>query len=286
LKKVKMMTSYEIASLDYCFQDDEGYIASLRERTMWIRSKEKPSLSQFVNVTSQYNGSGAVFTFIPQLESEARSMVASLIPYFRYEFGDDIQKLFKPDAWEMHLEAKWDPELRVAVTPDDSRVDGLKDQDAEYQWEEVKEMEIETPASLRPDPNDKNPYGEGSDSVATFRTAGAGLQDMLEEAARQDKRSQIPAATAVTPIQATPKGAKISSTSSLTSTLDGSVESRLSILEASSVQTQQMVHDMMQMMMKWNQTNKPGESVVPDNEKVTTSADQYENTKPSGEEAE
>ena len=76
-------------------------------------------------------------------ESEARSMVASLIPYFRYEFGDDIQKLFKPDAWEMHLEAKWDPELRVAVTPDDSRVDGLKDQDAEYQWEEVKEMEIE-----------------------------------------------------------------------------------------------------------------------------------------------
>jgi hypothetical protein len=47
-----------------------------------------------------------------------------------------------------------------------------------------------------------------------------------------------------------------------------------------------MVHDMMQMMMKWNQTNKPGESVVPDNEKVTTSADQYENTKPSGEEAE
>jgi hypothetical protein len=30
----------------------------------------------------------------------------------------------------------------------------------------------------------------------------------------------------------------------------------------------------------------PGESVVPDNEKVTTSADQYENTKPSGEEAE
>jgi hypothetical protein len=213
-------------------------------------------------------------------------MVASLIPYFRYEFGDDIQKLFKPDAWEMHLEAKWDPELRVAVTPDDSRVDGLKDQDAEYQWEEVKEMEIETPASLRPDPNDKNPYGEGSDSVATFRTAGAGMQDMLEEAARQDKRSQIPAATAVTPIQATPKGAKISSTSSLTSTLDGSVESRLSILEASSVQTQQMVHDMMQMMMKWNQTNKPGESVVPDNEKVTTSADQYENTKPSGEEAE
>jgi hypothetical protein len=78
---------------------------------MWIPSQERDYLSQFISMMSQYNGMGVVFSFIPQLESEARSLVASLIPLFKYEYGEDIKKFFKPDAWEMHEETIWDPDL-------------------------------------------------------------------------------------------------------------------------------------------------------------------------------
>ena len=55
-----------------------------------------------MSITSQYNGTGVVFTFIPQLESEVRSIVASIISYFPYNYGNDTKKYFKLDAWEMH----------------------------------------------------------------------------------------------------------------------------------------------------------------------------------------
>ena len=111
LSKVVEMISYEISSLDHSFPDEEGFKGTVRDRLMWIRSQERPQLPQFVNVTSQYNGTGVVFTFIPQLESEARSIVVSIIPYFCYEYGDDMKKYFKLDAWLMHEDTQWDPEL-------------------------------------------------------------------------------------------------------------------------------------------------------------------------------
>jgi hypothetical protein len=40
LSKVLSMTSYEIALLDHRFEDDEGYVGSMRERLMWIASQE------------------------------------------------------------------------------------------------------------------------------------------------------------------------------------------------------------------------------------------------------
>jgi hypothetical protein len=91
--------------------DGEGYEASVRECLMWIASQEQSYLSQFVSVMSQYNRTGVMFTFIPQLESEARSRVASLIPLFKYEYGNLIKKFFKLDTWDMHKETQWDLEL-------------------------------------------------------------------------------------------------------------------------------------------------------------------------------
>ena len=111
LSKVVEMTSYEISSLDHSFSDEDGFKGTVRDRLMWIRSQERPHLPQFVNVTSQYNGTGVVFTFIPQLESEARSIVVSIIPYFHHAYGEDIEKYFKLDAWTMHEDTHWDPEL-------------------------------------------------------------------------------------------------------------------------------------------------------------------------------
>jgi hypothetical protein len=149
---------------------------------MWIPSKERDYLSQFMSVTSQYNGTGVVFSFFLQLESEARSLIASLIPLFKYEYGEDIKKFFKPDAWEMHEETVWDPDLRVAVMPDDKRVDDIAEQDPEYQWlEDGVTVEL-TNLPRWPDPKEKSLYGDdGGDSIPTFCT----MKEQLEEAAQQ-----------------------------------------------------------------------------------------------------
>lgn len=278
LSKVMTMTSYEIASLDHRFGDEDGFLGSIRERLMWIKSKERESLSQFVSVTTQYNGSGVVFTFIPQLESEARSMVASVIPLFRYAYGAKVSKYFKAEAWDMHAETQWDPKLRVAVTQDDQRVDDIKDQDLEYQWEEVGGSAKFTNVPRRPDPNEKSLYGDdGGDSVSTFNTKT--MQERLEEASQRVSTpvNTRPSAT-VTPVSTQTGGVRISSTSSITSTLDGTVESRISTLESVAEQTNRMMQDMIKMMEKFSNQQT--------NVEVATSADQYQGNSARGERAE
>jgi hypothetical protein len=272
LKKVMVMTSYEIASLDYSFVDDDGDEGSIRERLMWIASQERDYLSQFVSVTSQYNGTGVVFTFIPQLESEARSLVASLIPLFRYEYGEDIKKFFKPDAWEMHEDTYWDPDLRVAVTPDDKRVDDIAEQDPEYQWlEDGATVELIN-VPKRPDPKEKSLYGDdGGDSVSTFRT----MKERLEEAAQQKTPKAVgDTGQVVTPVASTQQ----EDTSSITSTLDGTVESRISSLESATEQTNRMIQDMMNMMQRFTKSEEKKEQSKLS--EVTTTVDQYESNKP------
>jgi hypothetical protein len=231
---------------------------------------------------SQYNGTGVVFSFIPQLESEARSLVASLIPLFKYEYGEDIKKFFKPDAWEMHEETVWDPDLRVAVTPDDKRVDDIAEQDPEYQWlEDGAAVEL-TNVPKRPDPKEKSLYGDdGGDSVSTFRT----MKERLEEAAQQ----KTPNAGVCTGQVVTPAAsAQQEDTSSITSTLDGTVESRISSLESATEQTNRMIQDMMKMMQSFTKSEEkkgPSEKQQQTKEVVTTT-DQYNAKKSRDEERE
>jgi hypothetical protein len=254
LRKVMEMTSYEIASLDHPFTDMEGETATMRERLMWIQSTDRDYLPQFVNVASQYNGTGVVFTFIPQLETEARNMVASVIPLFRYHYGDSIKKYFKPDAWELQADTVWDPELNAAVSPDDRRVEAIEEQDPEFQWEILGEKDEVSKSVQRPPPTDKTLYGDDDgDSVSTFRTTRSNFQQQLEAASKPpktdgDESSSVPPASQVTPSPhssltsaRTPpnsnhRGTLISSTSSITSMNDETVHSRLSMLETSNDQ--------------------------------------------------
>jgi hypothetical protein len=226
---------------------------------MWIASQERDYLSQFMSVMSQFNGTGVVFTFIPQLESEARSLVASLILLFCYEYGDEIKKFFKPDAWEMHEDTYWDPELRVAVTLDDKRVDDIAEQDPEYQWiEDGTTVEL-TGGPKRPDPKEKSLYGDdGGDSVSTFHTRGASIQDRLEKAAKQNTpKAAEGTGSIITPVSMNQQNeVRISSMSSIMSTLDGTVESRILSLESMAEQTNLMMQDMMRMMEQFTKTEE------------------------------
>jgi hypothetical protein len=233
LSKVMEMTSYEIASLDRSFTDTDGETATIRERLMWIQSADRDYLPQFVNVASQYNGTGVVFTFIPQLETEARNMVASVIPLFRYYYGDSIKKYFKPDAWELQADTVWDPELNAAVLPDDRRVEAIEEQDPEFQWETLGGKEETSKPVQRPLPTDTTLYGDDDgDSVSTFRTTRGNIQQQLEAASKQsatngDETSSALPASQVTPLSLTSartppnsnhRGTLISSTSSITLT--------------------------------------------------------------------
>jgi hypothetical protein len=182
----------------------------------------------------------------------------------------------------MHEETVWDPDLRVAVTPDDKRVDDIAEQDPEYQWlEDGAAVEL-TNVPKRPDPKEKSLYGDdGGDSVSTFRT----MKDQLEEAAQQKTpKAGVDTGQVVTPAAS----AQQEDTSSITSTLDGTVESRISSLESATEQTNRMIQDMMKMMQSFTKSEEkkgPSEKQQQTKEVVTTT-DQYNAKKSRDEERE
>jgi hypothetical protein len=157
------------------------------------------------------------------------------------------------------------------VTPDDKRVDDIAEQDPEYQWlEDGAAVEL-TNVPKRPDPKEKSLYGDdGGDSVSTFRT----MKERLEEAAQQKTPKAGVGTGQVVTLAAS---AQQEETSSITSTLDGTVESRISSLESATEQTNRMIQDMMKMMQSFTKLEEkkgPSEKQQQIKEVVTTT-DQY-----------
>jgi hypothetical protein len=115
-------------------------------------------------------------------------MVASVIPLFRYYYGDSIKKYFKTDAWELQADTVWDPELNAAVSPDDRRVEAIEEQDPEFQWETLGGKEETLKPVQRPSPTDTTLYGDDDGhSVSTFRTTRGNIQQQLKAASKQSK---------------------------------------------------------------------------------------------------
>ena len=108
------------------------------------------------------------------------------------------------------------------------------------------------------------------------------MKERLEEAAQQntpkvaERTGQV-----VMPAASTQQ----EDTSSITSTLDGMVESCISLLESATEQTNRMIQDMMKMMQRFTKAEE-NKGQRQQNE-VTMMVDQYESKKPScGEEEE
>jgi hypothetical protein len=98
---VAKVETWEIASLD--FHDSVLDGKSLRDFIMEIHSKEHPHLSLFHSVDKKWRGSSHVFTVLPQLEVEARAMIAGLMTYLKFTAGssekhDHILKFFTVGA--------------------------------------------------------------------------------------------------------------------------------------------------------------------------------------------
>jgi len=101
---------------------------------------------------------------LPQIEAEARNVVAGLLP---------VQKVFKPDAWIIHMESRWDPISRTVQTVDDDRIEAIEETDPEYLCEQdlLTFLIISPPDLLRPGPQDM--FNGEDDSVSTLNTKGS-----------------------------------------------------------------------------------------------------------------
>ena len=88
--------------------------------------------------------------------------------------------------------------------------------------------------------------------------------------------------TIVTPAPSNQQG-EVRSTLSITSTLDGTVESRISSLESGVEQTNRMIQDMMKMMERFTKQEMKATSEREQATEVATKGDQYNNKLPRGE---
>jgi polyhydroxyalkanoate synthesis regulator protein len=92
---------------------------------------------------------------------------------------------------------------------------------------------------------------------------------------------------AITPVLSTQQGeTRISSTSSITSTLDGTVESRISSLESVTEQNNKMLQDMMRMMERFTKKEENATAKRQQPAEVATKMVQYASTPSRGEEGE
>lgn len=116
------MLTTEITSLDRKVTSIQGGMITARHAIMEIVSKSRPYMQQFLGVDRHLTGSGVVISFLPQVESEARCVMAGLLPFLRHKHGDDIAKCFNPLAINIHKESTWDPETQEVVTAADHQV--------------------------------------------------------------------------------------------------------------------------------------------------------------------
>jgi DNA uptake protein ComE-like DNA-binding protein len=167
-------------------------------------------------------------------------------------------------------------------------VDDIAEQDPEYQWIEDRGAVEITNTPKRPDPKEKSLYGDdGGDSVSTFQMGGASIQMRLEELANQNTPQMGKGtAQAITPASTQQGEMRISSTSSITSTLDGTVESRISSLESVTEQNNQMLQDMMRMMERFTKKEENAKAKRQQPTEVAAKMVQYASNPSRGEEGE
>ena len=191
--------SWEIATLDYV---DTTIGHSLRQMIMTVRARNQPNLSLFHSIDAQWQGNGHVVTFVPEFESEARTVLAGLIPFLHYLFPEHVERvnaMFTPAAVERSQEASWDPESYAVLTPDNGILANLEEVDAELNIQPPSSAAATGGLSIannlsppaRPNPNrliTRTLYGNDNDSVSTIDTQGTRRRG--RSASRNSSRSQ------------------------------------------------------------------------------------------------
>lgn len=131
-----------------------------------IPSTKLPHLNVFHAVSLGYWQGTITFAFIPQLEGEACTMVAVLLPFIWQTHGDDVFKFFTPAAGNRALNYEWDSITIQIFSPNDQAVQDAMTPDEEYHFEPV---EIIMPPGAPAPTGGTAAFAQNSDSVSTFR---------------------------------------------------------------------------------------------------------------------
>jgi hypothetical protein len=199
----RKINTWEIKELDFSSAD---LGKTLRDLIMDIPRMDDPSRKLFHSVDHlRSNRSTVVFTCIPALEPEARSMVASLLTYLKHLHGDVMLEFFTKDAQLRAVDAYWDAAERCVRNSDDTHVSSLLDNmDDDYVLPPIAKRssaEASQPAPTRPEPLrppthslQRNTFGDEEDSVTTFRRDRA-RDSATDSSSHSDSESTIASLT-------------------------------------------------------------------------------------------
>ena len=169
--------SWEITQLDLILKDS----VTLRQALTQIMSTTDKRFPLFHSVDrATRKGSGIIFQFLPELESEARLMISNLLPYLQHHYGDIVKQCFTPSAVDRSNECTWDPVSGTIKGSYDEEINFLDDSDLMAQYISSKSPPNTTPQpaltpTKEPTPTPIQPlrltataYGNDDDSVSTL----------------------------------------------------------------------------------------------------------------------
>ena len=115
-------------------------LPTMREMIGKIRSIQFPHLKMIHSVDEtwkkmSYKGD---FTYLvmPHIEEEAELMMSNLLPFMRYEYGEDILDYFTSSAKELCMDDKWDPVTKRVICTVDINAE-MDDEEDDLGFEEA-----------------------------------------------------------------------------------------------------------------------------------------------------
>ena len=148
------MRSWEITGLDV---NPGNHRPTLRELLNTINSNKEPGTQIFHSVDNSYQPGAVVFSFHPDREEEARTMVSSLIPYLKHEvllgkvdetardqqaiLSRRIFRHFTSEAIERSEGAVWNATTCSVDSPADNEIFDLEFLDKEFNMENIPRLQ-------------------------------------------------------------------------------------------------------------------------------------------------
>jgi hypothetical protein len=148
---------------------------------MAIPSQVFPGTPLFHTIDRQWRSeNGVTFTFLPENDSDARSIEVGLIPFLRYTADQWYMSMFTIEAKFRHASSKWDHATRQVFSIEEFEIDEFLAEDDEYNKTDeptaerpikkaaVDESHIQVHVPMVIDPEESPKMYEDTDSVSTF----------------------------------------------------------------------------------------------------------------------
>ena len=184
-KQIEQCVTWDLEALDFF---DLRLGRSLQDLIMKIKSRTVVGQPLFHSVDQTWNKNGYQFGFFPNVDSEARSMIMSLIPFLRHHYKESIVKCFSATAQRRALGAEWDPDKGCVKPFDDSAVSWMMTEEGYTSFDTP--LVAASATAARPDPSNLQvAAGAGliddQDSVGTFDPQGAAAVPQTTASAQQ-----------------------------------------------------------------------------------------------------